>query len=286
LFDNTLTIHNKTWKLYDEFKEYQNKEKQSISLRRIILQNIKTDKFLSMVTTDNTTDKSDIARVMFGRWGSNENSFKYMGTRTNMHYNPVREIAKTSENQEISNPAHKKAHKELQTKKKELKKVKQKLGESPVSSNKDGKLRKNIHRNNLQSKVTEIKQEIEVKTKELENIPERVDIKDVNGKEFKVIDNEGINLWSLCETVFWNSRKELIERFFQFLPDYRDTIPVFEALIKSPGRIKSTKESILISMQTLETPRYKSAQIQLFRYMNNLKIKINGKLLLFGWKIP
>lgn len=61
----------------------------------------------------------------------------------------------------------------------------------------------------------------------------------------------------------------------------RDTIPVLEALIKAPGRIKSSANMILVKLEVNETPRFKSAQIQLLRYMNNLDYCINGKLLRF-----
>ena len=100
----------------------------------------------------------------------------------------------------------------------------------------------------------------------------------LQNKEF---DNEGMNIWGICETVFWNTRKELINQFSKFLPDPRDTIPVLEALIKAHGRIRSTPNTLHIKLETIEVPRYKSAQIQLMRMINKAKIQINGKRIVF-----
>lgn len=270
------------WKLYEDKKEYEDSEKKNkITLRRIIFHNVATGKRLSAVTTDNQEKMTLIAEAMLSRWGANENSFKYMGERTNMHYNPVIDIVKESENQNINNPEFKEIHKELTQTKRKLTKAEIKLGRIPTSVNIDDKLRKNKHRDNLKAKILKLKQEIETISEQLKNIPERIDIEKIGDEKFKVINNEGVDIWGLCQTVFWNSRKELVERFAQYLPNHRDTIPVLEALINAPGRIRSTPLSILVKLETLDTPRFKSAQIQLLRYMNNLKIKINGKLLQF-----
>ncbi len=282
LFKEEITKSNRTWKLYEDKKEYKDSEKKNkITLRRIIFHNTATGKRLSAVTTDNKEKLTVIAEAMLSRWGANENSFKYMGERTNMHYNPVIDIVKESENQNINNPEYKKTHKELIKTKKKLTKAEIELGRIPTTVNNDNKLRKNNHRDNLQSKILRLKQEIGTISEQLKNIPERIDIEKIGGEKFKVINNEGVDIWGLCQTVFWNSRKELIERFAQYLPNHRDTIPVLEALINAPGRIKSTPLAILIKLETLDTPRFKSAQIQLLRYMNSLNIKINGKLLQF-----
>jgi len=285
MFKTELTKNGKTWKLYEDTKDFTDKDKNKINLRRIILHNTANKKRLSMVTTDREEDKLVIADTILNRWGSNENTFKYTKERTQMHYNPTIRILNESSNQEIANPVYIDKNKELQKEKKTLAKTQRTIGKIPITQNKDEKLRKNQHRDDLNAKVLMLNQKIETIKNELDNIPERIDIDSIGGNKYKQLDHEGINLWSLCGSVFWNSRKELIQRFEHYLPDFRDTIPVLEALIKAPGRIKSTSDSLLIGLETQETPRYKSAQIQLLRYVNSLNIKINGKLLQFSWKV-
>lgn len=282
LFTTELIKNERFWALYEDTKTYSDATKKNrINLRRIILHNKETKKRLSVVTTDKSEDKTIIAEVMLNRWGSNENTFKYMGTRTNMHYNPAIEIAKESQHQEIDNPQYKQVHRQLTALKTKLGRTEKQLGQKPITENKDGSLRQNQHRDHLQETCMALKQEIQTVKEELEKIPKRIDVGEISEDKFKEIDREGINIWSVCESLFWNSRKELIERFFRFLPNRRDTIPVLESLIKAPGRIQTTANMILVKLETSETPRFKSAQIQLLRYMNNLGCRINGKLLQF-----
>ncbi len=285
MFKAELTKNGKTWKLYEDTKDFTDKDKNKVNLRRIILHNTANKKRLSMVTTDREEDNLVIANTMLNRWGSNENTFKYTKERTQMHYNPTIRILNESSNQEVANPVYIDKNKELQKEKKTLAKTQRTIGKIPITQNKDEKLRKNQHRDDLNAKAITLKQKIEMLKNELGDIPERIDLGSIGEKKYKQIDHEGINLWSLCGSIFWNSRKELIQRFAQYLPDFRDTIPVLEALIKAPGRIKSSPNSLLMTLETQETPRYKSAQIQLLRYVNSLNIKLNGKLLRFNWKV-
>lgn len=285
LFEQDTSGQLPNWKLYEQTKLYKDAQANEVTLRRVILHNNLTQKRLSMVSTDQEADKLHIATVMLNRWASNENSFKYMGTRTQMHYNPAIEIVQQSEQQEIQNPVYKDKHKELAKEKKELAKTQRTIGKIPITINKDGGIRNNKHRTDLNKKVLDLKQNIQLLNEQLEDIPQRIDINEIGGTSFKVIDKEGINIWGICETVFWNTRKELIQRFSQYLPNHRDTIPVLETLIKAPGKISSSSTLILVKMETLKVPRYRSAQIQLLRFMNHLNVRINGKLLQFGWDV-
>ena len=80
--------------------------------------------------------------------------------------------------------------------------------------------------------------------------------------------------------IFWNSRKKLSKLLFTYLPDNRDLLPVLDAISNSRGWIKNTKNTLIVRLEPMEVPRFKDAQIQLCRYLNNQKIKLpNGKLL-------
>jgi hypothetical protein len=281
LFTDEIYKNQRHWQLFEDKKEYRDKDKNLIVLRRVVMHNESIDRRLCVVTTDNSEDKKIIADAMLSRWGSNENTFKFMGERTNMHYNPTIEIAAESQYQEIENPQYKKAQQELTQLKNKLSKTERDLGKKPATENKDGGLRQNQHREQLNQNCIVIKQNIQKAKIVLEGISKRINLDQIDDVKFKVIDKEGGDLWAICESLFWNSRKELTERIFQYLPDMRDTIPVLEALIKAPGRIQSSANMILVKLEINETPRFKSAQIQLLRYMNNLDCRINGKFLRF-----
>ena len=86
----------------------------------------------------------------------------------------------------------------------------------------------------------------------------------------------------MAETLVWNSRKKLIQMFEQFLPNPRDMLPVLEAITNSQGWVKSTKEAVEVRLEPLDVPRFKAAQIQLCRALNEKNIRLkNGKRLLY-----
>jgi len=94
------------------------------------------------------------------------------------------------------------------------------------------------------------------------------------------LDKEGKTWWNIAQMIFWNSRKILASELYNFLPDERDLLPLLDAITSSRGWIKNTKDTMIVRIEPLETPRFKTAQIQLCRYLNNKETKLpNGKLL-------
>lgn len=280
-FNEELNFNGKSWLLYEATGDYKNQDNDSIRLRRLILHNQETAHRLAMVTTDFEVDKVEVSKCMLNRWGSNENTFKYTGERTNMHYNPVIEISEESSKQDIDNPQYKELEKQLKTDKKALEKYEKQLSKKPLTKNKDGTLRKNKHRDDLQAKCREVEEKIRQTNEALATTAQRIDGRELGREGYKKIATEGFNLWTLAETVFWNTRKTLHQQFYEFLPNERDTLPVLESLINAPGKIKSTKHVLHIKLDLQETPRFKSAQCQLLRYLNNLSISLNGKRVQF-----
>ena len=117
----------------------------------------------------------------------------------------------------------------------------------------------------------------------MKNCSERLKLNEVHpGESFKEVDTEGKNLWDLAQSLVWNSRKKLIKMLGEFLPNPRDLIPVLEAITKSRGWVRSTPEAIEVRLEPLDTPRFRSAQIQLCRALNEKQVRLqNGKRLLY-----
>ncbi len=280
LFAGNIELNNKKYLFFEEKKTYYNISRKSIELRRIIARNTKTGATIAMVTNDTIETTKIIVDSMLNRWGCSENGFKHLGTRTNMHYNPVWKIEEDSENQKIINPTYVALKKELKGKKAELTKIQKQLGEKEPKLNKNGTLRKYPAREKKIEKRGHIEQEIKQINKKVAECPERIDIRQKDAEVFKTIDNEAKKWWNISEMIFWNSRKQLTKLLFTYLPDNRDLLPVLDAITNAKGWIKSTKNTFIVRLEPLETPRYKDAQIQLCRHLNNQKIKLpNGKLL-------
>ena len=282
-FGSEFIVNNKVYQAFEEKKTYRDNKGNSVELRRIVIWNKTSNKRVACVCQDEQEDTVAIATAMLGRWGCSENTFKHMGDRINMHYNPVVDASKESEKQEIANPLLAKLKKEISRLRKRLAKIERDLGRMPLTQNKDGSLRKSKKREGLQKKAEGLKIRIVTEEEHLAACPERVNINEVKADAaYKVLNTEGKNLWNLAEALFWNSRKKLVQIFKEFLPNERDIRPVLEAITESRGWIKSTREAIEIRLEPLETPMYKAAQIQLCRYLNEKEIRLqNGKRLLY-----
>lgn len=288
-FSPEFEVNGKGYKTFEDKKIYKDKEDRSIELRRIIIWNQSTGKRTACVAQDKIEDTTRIAHAMLGRWGNSENSFKHMGDRFNMHYNPVLDVSQESENQEMSNPEYNKLKKRLSEIKKESAKCEQKLGRLPITFNKNGKLRESKRRERFEDTKNTLEKEMVIVKESLKNCPERVRCDEVKGSStsgndetFKKVSTEGKNLWDVAGALVWNSRKKLTEIFKEYLPDARDLIPVLEAITRCHGWIRSTSEVMEIRLEPLDTPRFKAAQIQLCRKLNEMNIRLNnGKLLLY-----
>ena len=279
-FTGKLTLNEKNYILFEEDKTYRSADKKSIKLRRIISRNTGTGETFAIVTNDKSENTETIANSMLNRWGCSENGFKHMGARTNMHYNPAWNIGAESQKQEICNPGYIDLKKKLKEKKSDLVKIQKELGKKELKLKKNGAPRRSTVRDNWIKKRGELEEEIRQINQEISECPERIDIRQTGKKTFKVIDTEAKKWWNISEMIFWNSRKKLAKLLYAYLPDYRDLLPVLDAITRSRGWIKSSKDTIVVRLEPLETPRFRDAQIQLCRYLNDQKIKLpNGKLL-------
>lgn len=285
-FGKPFKVNDIEYQVYESSKSYSDIEKNEITLRRIVIWNKKTDKRMAVVAHDDLEDSQTISEAMLKRWGVNENGFKHMGNRLNMHYNPVLDLSLESERQEILNPEYKELEKKKKEFKKKLKKLEGQLEKHPLKYNKDGSLRKNKRRDDLNNKSSNLLEELKTVELKLSECPERIKLCEYKeGHSFKIINTEGKNLWDLAETLVWNSRKILAEELGQFLSNNRDLYPVLEAITGCRGWIKSTSEMITVKLEALETPRFRAAQIQLCRVLNEKQIRFsNGKLLQFDVK--
>lgn len=282
-FSPEFEVNGKEYKVFEDKKSYKNKEGQEIELRRIIIWNKSTDRRSACVAQDEIEDTITLAHAMLGRWGNSENSFKHMGDRFNMHYNPVLDVSMDSENQEMVNPEYNKLKKKLAELKKEIDKCERNLERLPITLNKDGKQRKSEKRKKFEAMKNRLEKEVGIVKESLKNCPERVKLDEVkDGKTFKKVSTEGKNLWDVAEALVWNSRKKILEIFKEYLPNPRDLIPVLEAITNCHGWIRSTSEVMEIRLEPLDTPRFKAAQIQLCMRLNEMNVRLNnGKLLLY-----
>ena len=282
-FNIYLRVNETDYQIYETKGKYRDNEGRQIELRRIIIWNTKTNTRPVAVTNDPYEDTKTVARAMLNRWGKSENGFKHLGNRTNMQYNPLLDVTRESANQKIYNPWYDEVQKKIASAKKAVKTISQKIGQKPLTYNKDGSLRKNASRDRLIQEKEERQNELASLEEQIKNIPQYIDISESgDNKKFKMIETEGKNLWDLAETVFWNSRKKLTRLFQQYLPNERDLLPVLDAITRSRGKIKLTEDALIVKLEPLERPQFRHAQEQLCRRLNHMNVKLhNDKILRF-----
>ncbi len=289
-FGPAFTMHETLYQTYEEQKVYRDTTGQSVTLRRIVIWNTQTDHRVACVTPNEVQeDRITVACAMLGRWGCSENSFKHMGTRWNMHYNPVIDASQDSEQQDIVNPEYRNGQQTLKRLKTRLARCERDLGKLPLTTKKDGSLRTSKKRDRLQQERIGIKEQIAEVAMTLKACPERLTLpieeEETNpdsAQRFKVLDREGKNLWNVAQALVWNSRKQLLDLVSMSLPNIRDQIPLLEAMTQGRGWVRSTPEAIEVRLESLETPRFHATQIQLCRALNDMEIRFsNGKRLLY-----
>jgi transposase len=283
VFSPPFKVNGKTYQVYETQKDYKNIHGKSTTLRRLVIWNHQAGNRSVAVTNDRYEDPVSLSNAMLNRWGKSENGFKHLGDRTNMHYNPLVEIESLSENQQITNPLLYELKKQLQQLKKDLDKTERDLGRKTIQIKGDGSLRKNNSRQQLQIERDRLAMEIELVKSTYKACPEKIDLlQQDDHKKYKVIETEGKRIWDFTEAVFWNTRKKLIAVLKEYLPDERDLIPVLEAITKCKGTVKCTKDTIRVTLEPLDRPKFKQAQIQFCRKLNGMDAKLyNGKLIIF-----
>jgi transposase len=283
VFSSPFKVNDIVYQVYETKENYKNIQGKSISLRRLVIWNHQSCRRSVAVSNDSYEDSISLSYAMLNRWGKSENGFKHLGDRTNMHYNPLIEIERLRENQQIINPLYYKLQNQLQQLKKELDRTERGIGRKQIKTNKDGSLRKNNTRNDLQLKRDQLIVDIERIKSEFKACPEKTNLmgqQDI--KKFKLIETEEKRIWDFTEVVFWNTRKKLIAVLKEFLPDERDLIPVLEAITKCRGIVKSTKDSVIVKLEPLEKQKFRQAQIQFCRRLNDMGAKLdNGKKIFF-----
>ncbi len=287
VFSPPFNLNGIVYQVYETEGTYKNIHGQNIGLRRLVIWNHQSCRRSVAVSNDSYEDSISLAYAMLNRWGKSENGFKHLGDRTNMHYNPLFEIEKLSENQQIINPLYYQLQNQLQQQKKEMDKTERGLGRKQIKTNRDGSLRKNNARNDLQLKREQLAIDVERTKSELKACPEKLNLSEQQEiKKFKVIETEGKRIWDFTEVVFWNTRKKLISLLKEYLPDERDLIPVLEAITKCKGIIKSTKDSVIVKLEPLERQKFRQAQIQFCRRLNDMEAKLdNGKKIFFDVRV-
>ena len=276
-FDLELKVNGKLYRIFEEEKMFaccaENNQKHAFSLRRIVALNVSTNhRFcaLSSLPADKMSAE-ECAYAILSRWGASENTFKHLGDRHPLNYQPGYQFTE-SEKQEIANPEVKEISRIISKIKTKLTRLYKKLAKSKEVLNKDGSVRRNSTREKLLKEIQNEELEISQLHQLVKDLPEKVDVSELEDYScFQRICEESKNLFDFVTSSVWNARKQMVEWLLPLYENKNEYVDLFYAITNCPGWIKSDTNGILVRLEPLEQPSRRAAQQQFCRKLTELR---------------
>ena len=137
--------------------------------------------------------------------------------------------------------------------------------------NKDGSRRENSAKSNIEKKIIELETEYATLLDKKKQLPEKVDVSSLEDyKSFKVIDNEGKNLFDFVTASVWNARKDMTDWLLSYYQNKNEYVDLFYAITQCHGWIKSEANRVVVRLEPLQQPVRRRAQEQLCNKLNAL----------------
>ena len=286
-FKEEFEFNGKVYRIFEGEKTFthtpENGLCQKFTLRQIYIWNVTSNRRTCALAgvEPEVLSTQDCTRAILNRWGASENTFKHLADRHPLHYQPGFAFVK-SEKQEIANPEYKEKRGILARIKKQLNKLYKKFSRTKEVFNKDGSPRENSAHRRLKQEITSQEAEIDRLQQESKEIPERIDISNLEDYRcFQYISNESKNLFDFVTSSVWNSRKQLVEWLLPFYENKNEYIDLLYAITYCHGWIKSDKQAVTVRLEPLQQPSRRAAQKQLCRKLTGLNaITPTGKSLI------
>jgi len=156
------------------------------------------------------------------------------------------------------------------------------MGTAKEGLTKDGAPRQNSIKERLKTQIRENESLIKQLQQEVKSLPERIELSSLGGdKPFRVIDNEGKNLFDFVTSAVWNSRKQMIEWLRPYYTNKNEIVDLFYAITQCQGWIKTTNTSVTVRIEPLQQMSRRAAQEQLCRKLTSLGVQTpNGKFMI------
>jgi len=286
LFTEEFSFNGKLYRAFEGEKEFvcdvDNDKSESLTLRRVYIWNVSSNRrtcALSNVSAD-TMDTEQCAMAILNRWGASENTFKHIGDKHPLNYQPGYSFTE-SQNQEIANPEIKEIKAKASRIKAKLVSLYKKLSKSKEVLNKDGSTRKNSVRQNVLSQIKEKESEVEILKGKVKQLPERVDISWLEDYTcFQRICDESKYLFDLVTASVWNARKQMVEWLLPLYENKNEYVDLFYAITNCHGWIRSDNKKVTVRLEPLQQPSRLAAQKQFCRKLSQLRVVTPaGKLL-------
>jgi len=251
----------------------------SMTLRLVVIKDVKTNKRVGIFTNNTSKPFYDIAYYMLQRWGDSENFFKEMMARFNLNYHPGYDIKELEQQPLIENPDIPLIKKAIRMLKNEVRELEREIliAEGKLARRKDKRLNKRI--SNLHKEIAEKKEDIIQFESKLTTIPDKISILDhLNGKAMGRADLEKKKLYDLMQFMAFHSREHLVEIFRDCYDDHRDIKPVLDMITTRAGSIKLIGQTLFVILDWIEYKKHREAAEAFCHLLNKKAIKLVGRL--------
>jgi len=286
LFTGKFSLNNKSYRIFEGDKVFtcdvDEKKTETLTIRRVYIWNVSSNRrtcALSNVPADRMGTEQ-CAMAILNRWGASENTFKHMGDKHPLNYQPGYSFTE-SENQEIANPEVKEVKTKASGIKAKLVALYKKLSKSKEALNKDGSIRKNSVRQNVLSQIKEKESEVEILKEKVKQLPERVDVSWLEDYTcFQRICDESKYLFDLVTASVWNARKQMVEWLLPLYENKNEYVDLLYAITNCHGWVRSDNKKVTVRLEPLQQPSRLAAQKQFCRKLSQLRVVTPvGKLL-------
>jgi hypothetical protein len=281
-FNTEFNFNDKTYRVFEDEKVFEHTredgEKVPFKIRRIYIWNVSSNR-RSCALSNTLFEKMDTrqcAIAILHRWGASENTFKHLGEKHPLNYQPGYSFTESSK-QEIANPEIKEIKKKATSLKTKLVNLYKKLSKSKEVYNKDGSVRKNSFHRKLLGEIKEKESKIEKLKREASDLPERVDVSFLEDYRcFSRIFGESKYLFDFVTASIWNARKKMAEWLLPLYENKNEYVDLLYAITRCQGWIRSDDKMVLVRLEPLQQPSRLAAQQQFCRKLNNLNVITPG----------
>jgi len=243
-------------------------------LRRVVVQ--RGEKQTPILTNDLDRSAANIARLMFNRWGSQENFFAYMKQQLKLDALIGYGDEESDGARPVANPAKKTLKKQIAELKEGIEFFKTQLGDAVMDPYHEGRTVKGLKiSEGVAGQIVEMAKELEALREEYRRVPAKVPLKEVVPEsEVRRLKLEKKILVDTLKMQAYLAEDLMVERLSRHYDDPKDIHQVLQILTRCSARLAVAEETLTVEFEPPERPKYGRALRGLCEELTVERIKL------------
>ncbi len=244
-----------TYKVCDRVETYRN----CGELRRVVVK--RDNKQTPILTNDLDRSAAQIARLIFHRWGSQENFFAYMKQQYELDALVGYGNEESDAERQVSNPAKKAMKRKIAEVKAGIEFFKEQLGDAVMDPYHAERTVKGLKiSEGTAGKIADLTRELEALQREYRQIPAKVPMKElVPESEVRRLKLEKKILLDTLKMQAYLAEDLMVVRLSRHYDDPKDIHQVLQILTRCPARLTVEKDTLMVELEPPERPKYERA---------------------------